>query len=97
MAVSLLLKPQELGWANVWERLWISDGDWGSGKERGLSAAWAVFFFAGMATDWALNRWIGECPDEVRVCLHRLSSLFFAHENNLEMGQLSRLIHLQSP
>jgi len=69
-AISLLLKPQEHGWANAWERLWISDGEWGSSKERGLSAAWAVFFVAGMATDWALHRWIGECPDEVRVCLH---------------------------
>lgn len=68
-AVSILLKPQEQGWANAWERLWISDGEWGSSKERGLSAAWAVFFVAGMATDWALNRWIGECPDEVRVFL----------------------------
>lgn len=69
-AISLLLKPQEHGWANAWERLWISDGEWGSSQERGLSAAWAVFFVAGMAIDWALNRWIGECPDEVRVCLH---------------------------
>ncbi|KIM42953.1 hypothetical protein M413DRAFT_443775 [Hebeloma cylindrosporum] len=64
VAISLLVKPQERGWANAWERLWISDGEWGSSKERGLSAAWAVFFIAGMVTDWALRRWIGECPDE---------------------------------
>jgi len=76
VAVSLLTKPQEQGWANAWERLWMSDGDWGSGKEQGLSAAWAIFFVSGMATDWALKRWIGECPDEVSCSLLLLPSLF---------------------
>ncbi|KAF8968937.1 hypothetical protein BDZ97DRAFT_1902721 [Flammula alnicola] len=72
MAIALLLNPKEEGWANVWERLWLMDGPenpdgqvgWGSAQERGLSAAYAVFLFAGMAVDWALGRWIGECPDE---------------------------------
>jgi hypothetical protein len=95
VAVSLLIKPQEQGWANAWERLWMSDGEWGSGKEQGLSAAWAIFFVAGMAADWALKRWIGECPDEVGVRLYH--SQAFSLTDTLEMGQLSRFVHLQPP
>ncbi|CAA7265453.1 unnamed protein product [Cyclocybe aegerita] len=65
LAIALLMDPKQAGWANVWERLWLRDGEgWGGGKEQGLSAAWGVFFVLGMASDWALKRWIGECPDE---------------------------------
>lgn len=53
-------------WANVWERLWLHNGDgWGTGKEKGLSAAYCLFLAFGVAADWALRRWLGECPDEV--------------------------------
>ncbi|PPQ97818.1 hypothetical protein CVT26_012919 [Gymnopilus dilepis] len=69
MSIALLMNPKEEGWANAWERLWLADGPpsgnpWGTSQEQGLSAAWAVFVAAGMATDWALHRWVGECPDE---------------------------------
>ncbi|KAF5360661.1 hypothetical protein D9756_004634 [Leucocoprinus leucothites] len=65
LSISLLLNPKVEAWANVWERLWLQDGDsWGTGKEKGLSAAFCIFLVVGAATDWALRRWIGECPDE---------------------------------
>jgi len=55
-----------MGWANVWERLWTKDGEgWGVPREQALSAAFFIFFAAGMVADWALKRWVGECPDEV--------------------------------
>lgn len=67
------MDPQQEGWANAWERLWMANGPvgpggqilWGSSQEQGLSAGYAVFFVLGIAVDWALRRWIGECPDEV--------------------------------
>lgn len=70
MSIALLLSPKEESWGNPWERLWMENGlpegqPWGSSREQGLSAAFAVFFFCGMAFDWALHRRIGECPDEV--------------------------------
>ncbi|PPR02857.1 hypothetical protein CVT24_002335 [Panaeolus cyanescens] len=69
ISIALLLSPKEESWANVWERLFLSDGPitrpgWGNGKEKGLSTAWAIFWVAGAVADWALGRWIGECPDE---------------------------------
>jgi hypothetical protein len=48
-----------------------------------------------MAADWALKRWIGECPDEVGVRLYH--SQAFSLTDTLEMGQLSRFVHLQPP
>ncbi|KAF8817174.1 hypothetical protein BYT27DRAFT_7219391 [Phlegmacium glaucopus] len=79
LAIALLLssKPGDASWANVWERLWVKDGStWGTGGERGLSAAYSVFLVAGIVGDWALNRWVGECPDEVSGSLYPCS---FAH------------------
>ncbi|KAF9453111.1 hypothetical protein P691DRAFT_801975 [Macrolepiota fuliginosa MF-IS2] len=65
LAISLLINPRVDAWANVWERLWLRNGDgWGTGKEKGLSAAYCAFLVSGMAADWALRWWIGECPDE---------------------------------
>lgn len=65
-SIALLLHPPEPSWSNIWERLWVKDGQtWGTGRERALSAAFWIFFVAGVAADWALNKWIGECPDEV--------------------------------
>lgn len=79
LSVSLLLQPRIDAWANVWERLWVQDGDnWGTSKEKGLSAAFCAFLAVGIAVDWALRRWLGECPDEVclydLVCFHHLIS-----------------------
>lgn len=73
VSIALLMRPQEEGWANAWERLWMAASPvgpsgqiwWGSSQEQGLSAGYAVFLFAGVAVDWALRKWIGECPDEV--------------------------------
>ncbi|KAF9523919.1 hypothetical protein CPB83DRAFT_820899 [Crepidotus variabilis] len=67
LSIALLLNPHEASWSNIWERLFVSDGDpsiWASARERGLSAAWGIFFISGIAADWALHRWAGECPDE---------------------------------
>lgn len=68
LAIALLLSPKSgvASWANIWERLWVRDGStWGTEGERGLSAAYVLFLITGIVSDWALNRWIGECPDEV--------------------------------
>ncbi|KAF9046313.1 hypothetical protein BJ165DRAFT_1527423 [Panaeolus papilionaceus] len=69
ISIALLITPKEESWANIWERLFLRDGPitrpgWGNGREKGLSAAWAVFWVVGAGVDWALSRWIGECPDE---------------------------------
>ncbi|KAF5340640.1 hypothetical protein D9611_007480 [Ephemerocybe angulata] len=68
VSIALLSRPAPvMGWANAWERLWLQNGnptEWGTGKEKGLSAAWAVFWALGIVSDWALSRWVGECPDE---------------------------------
>ena len=67
LSIALLLNPRELSWANIWERLWVKDGvNWGTTRERCLSAAYWIFFLLGIAGDWALHKSIGECPDEVR-------------------------------
>ncbi|EEB97141.1 hypothetical protein MPER_03596, partial [Moniliophthora perniciosa FA553] len=50
-------------WANIYERLWISDGEgWQTAQERGLSAGYALFLIFGVVSDWLLNRIFGECP-----------------------------------
>ncbi|KAI0698084.1 hypothetical protein BC835DRAFT_1413230 [Cytidiella melzeri] len=52
-------------WGNVWDRFWMHDGlAWGTGVEKGLSAAFCFFFVAGLACDWFLHAKIGENPDE---------------------------------
>ena len=70
VSIALLLKPPATSWANVFERLWVSDGvGWGTSQEKGLTAGWAFFAFIGIVGDWALKRWFGEDPDEVRQFL----------------------------
>ncbi|KAF8073781.1 hypothetical protein FPV67DRAFT_1479250 [Lyophyllum atratum] len=65
LVLSIALLAHIPAWADIWERLWLHDGaTWGSSKEKGLSAAYCILLCAGIATDWALNRWFGECPDE---------------------------------
>ncbi|TFK86845.1 hypothetical protein K466DRAFT_492029 [Polyporus arcularius HHB13444] len=52
-------------WTEVWDRLWIKDGSfWGTGQEKGLSAAFCLFVLVGVASDWFLKRKLGENPDE---------------------------------
>lgn len=65
VSIALLSNPRIDGWANVYERLWVHNGDlWGGGKEKGLSAAWGIMWILGIAADWALRRYLGECSDE---------------------------------
>jgi len=65
LILSIALLAHIPPWANVWERLWVKDGEsWGSGKEKGLSAAFCIFVILGMGIDWLLKKWLGECPDE---------------------------------
>ncbi|PFH47851.1 hypothetical protein AMATHDRAFT_66634 [Amanita thiersii Skay4041] len=65
LSISLIIRPPATSWANVWERLWIRDGDgWGTGQERGLSAGWCIFTCFGAACDWGLRWWLGDSPDE---------------------------------
>ena len=76
LAIALLLtpKPGAASWANVWQRLWVQNGStWGTEGEKGLSAAYALFLVAGIVADWALNRWIGECPEEVGTFIYSYS------------------------
>lgn len=67
LSIALLSNPKIEAWANVWERFWLPNGiDWGTGKEKGLSAAFCILLALGVVVDWALRRWLGECPDEVK-------------------------------
>ncbi|KAI0350347.1 hypothetical protein OH77DRAFT_1489218 [Trametes cingulata] len=63
--VSIALLAHLSAWSDVWSRLWIHDGsDWGSAKEKGLSAAFCLFLLVGIASDWFLKVKLGENPDE---------------------------------
>lgn len=65
LAIALLSNPRIDNWANAVERLWTPNGeDWGTSKEKALSAAWGILWGVGMVSDWALRRYFGECPDE---------------------------------
>ncbi|KAH6918309.1 hypothetical protein BKA70DRAFT_1088986 [Coprinopsis sp. MPI-PUGE-AT-0042] len=65
VAIALLSNPKIDNWANAAERFWIPNGeDWGTSKEKALSAAWGILWAVGMASDWGLRRYFGECPDE---------------------------------
>ncbi|TFK48645.1 hypothetical protein OE88DRAFT_1810084 [Heliocybe sulcata] len=65
LVVSIALLTGVAPWANVWERLWVSDGaGWGVGKEKGLSAGYCLFLTTGVAMDWLLKRQFGENPDQ---------------------------------
>jgi hypothetical protein len=66
LVISIALLSHVDSWATVWERLWKQNGEsWGSGKEKGLSAAWCLFLSFGICVDWLLKRRFGENPDEV--------------------------------
>lgn len=65
LAIALLAHLS--AWSDVWGRLWIHDGsEWGTAKEKGLSAAFCLFLAVGTASDWFLKVKLGENPDEVR-------------------------------
>ncbi|KAI0306654.1 hypothetical protein B0F90DRAFT_1691928 [Multifurca ochricompacta] len=63
ISISLLAHIQP--WSNVWERLFIADGNgWGIGIERVLSAGYWFILIAGCSADWALKKFCGGNPDE---------------------------------
>ncbi|EIW59662.1 uncharacterized protein TRAVEDRAFT_167141 [Trametes versicolor FP-101664 SS1] len=63
LAIALLAHLS--AWSDVWGRLWIHDGsEWGTAKEKGLSAAFCLFLVVGTASDWFLKVKLGENPDE---------------------------------
>lgn len=64
--LSIALFAHIPAWADVWERFWVNnDINWGSSKEKGMSAAYCFLLVAGIVCDWALHRYYGEDPDEV--------------------------------
>lgn len=68
LVLSIAILVRNTAWGNVWERLWVSDGDgWGTSREKGLSAAYCLLFCAGTACDWLLHIKLGENPDEVSI------------------------------
>ncbi|KAG6890817.1 hypothetical protein C0995_003250 [Termitomyces sp. Mi166 len=65
LVLSVALLAHIPAWADIWERLWLDNGDnWGTSKEKGLSSFCVILFIAGIAADFGLNHWLGECPDE---------------------------------
>jgi hypothetical protein len=67
LILSIALLAHVDPWSNVWERLWVSNGNgWGTGPERALSAGYWLILIAGCTTDWALKKYCGGNPDEVR-------------------------------
>lgn len=66
LVLSIALFSHIAAWADVWDRLWVSDGEeWGTGKEKALSAAWSLLLACGMGSDWLLKRQFGSNPDQV--------------------------------
>jgi hypothetical protein len=77
LVLAIALLSHIPAWADVWERLWLHDGEsWGTPREKGLSAAFCIFLSVGSGIDWFLNKWLGECPDEVRYYLTSISFKF---------------------
>lgn len=99
LSISLLAGVDS--WSDVWERLWVPDGPivgfglWGSGKEKGLSAAFCFLLSFGMICDWILRRRFGENPDQVGYSLHHPSSHF--SYGSTEMGFISSTLRSKPP
>jgi hypothetical protein len=65
LIISIALLAHAQSWSDVWERLWVSDGNgWGDGVERALSAGYWLILVAGCSADWALRKYFGGNPDE---------------------------------
>jgi hypothetical protein len=68
LSIALLAGGKFRSWGDAWERWWSEDAtEWGTSQEKGFDAAWVAFLCLGMVVDWAMRRWVGECPDEVCV------------------------------
>ncbi|KIP05351.1 hypothetical protein PHLGIDRAFT_19716 [Phlebiopsis gigantea 11061_1 CR5-6] len=65
LVVCTAILRRSLSWGNVWERVWLRDGDhWGTSDEKGLSAAYCLLLCAGFISDTLLHHKFGENPDE---------------------------------
>ncbi|KAF9489000.1 hypothetical protein BDN71DRAFT_1402331 [Pleurotus eryngii] len=65
LTLSTALLAHIPAWANCWERLWVhADIEWGTSREKGLSAMFCLCIVIGVVVDWLLRRKFGECPDE---------------------------------
>jgi hypothetical protein len=92
LIVSIALLAHVQPWSNVWERLWISDGNgWDTGNERALSAGYWLILIAGCSTDWALKKYFGGNPDEVCLTPPRSSQ---PDCNDVGMGHVPRRIRI---
>ncbi|VDB85578.1 unnamed protein product [Peniophora sp. CBMAI 1063] len=64
-ALSVALLASQPSWGSPWSRLWTSTNIvWGTPSEQGLSAGFWLILILGAASDWALKRRFGSCPDE---------------------------------
>ena len=71
MVLTIALMARVPAWGNAWERFWVQNGsDWGTSKEKGLSAAYCLLLLTGILCDWFLHHRFGENPDE--VCYMRI-------------------------
>lgn len=92
MSIALLTRSQEsYSWANIWDRLWVSDGEgWGSGREKGFDVLFCVLWTCGALVDLGLNRWIGEDPDEVRFDIFQLHFRLFVFVERILMKVIQK-------
>ena len=68
VVVSIALLAHIVSWGNVWEHFLATNSvDWGTSKEKALSATYCVLLPIGIACDWLLHRNIGANPDQVCV------------------------------
>jgi hypothetical protein len=69
LSISILAGVSE--WTDIWARLWVPwDANWGTSREKGLTAGFIGLAAAGCASDWLLKRQFGECPDEVCIFIY---------------------------
>lgn len=89
--MSIALFAHVSSWADIWERLWISDGEnWGTSAEHGLTAAFWLFTAIGCAADFLLSRTFGGNPDEVRGAILRRSCSLLIRTPALNVARTQR-------
>lgn len=96
VVTSIALLSSVSAWSNVWQRLWVSDGDgWGTDAEKGLSAAYCLMLLSGTTCDWLLRKKLGENPDEVCIMSWHKPSVHLINFAVAEMGQLPCRVRCQ--
>ena len=88
IVLSIALLARIPAYGNAWERWWQRDKlEWGSRKEKGLSAALLFIFLTGLASDRFLLWKFGACPDEVSrfsvLSPYLLSDLTIAYRSGI--------------